>query len=419
MTTPPKKKKYQKYRFTITVFSIFAFCWILVGLIEEAEKILPEVNPLSIFFREFDFSDVYYKIHDNPRLDKLNDILIIDASKASKAYLVQLIKCLNSSKIKPRVIGIDYYFHENNIDKKTIPDSLDLRKLIEHTNNLVLAYRLEDISTIPAFDNDTIPGTSIVKGGNETGFIDFTGNNSTVRTALMTDFENQNLYYSFGLEIAHKYWNNSNALIEKITTENIQSIRISYIPDSLFTTKNAKDIIDHPVRYQQMWADKIVLIGNCDEGVDLHFTPLNDYMAGRSFPDMAGIYIHANVVYTLNNKLLFEELSPEFMIPAASILCIASLYGLLLIYIKKHEFYHFSSMLLYEPAIFTIQMLLSILLYSHNLHIDFKVPYLLFAIAPFAIYLYHLFVSKCNILIKKITNNRFQSPSYLVHHPHK
>ena len=77
-----------------------------------------------------------------------------------------------------------------------------------------------------------------------------------------------------------------------------------------FTTISTQEILNASVDLNLL-NGKIVLIGFCgsENGMtvidDKHFTPLNDNYAGKSLPDMYGIYIHANIIsgYLNNFKI--------------------------------------------------------------------------------------------------------------------
>jgi len=68
---------------------------------------------------------------------------------------------------------------------------------------------------------------------------------------------------------------------------------------------------------------------------DAFFTPLNEKYAGRSFPDMYGIVIHANIISMLLTGNYIGQMPYIFSVIFAIILCYIN--ALILVYMKKNH----------------------------------------------------------------------------------
>jgi CHASE2 domain-containing sensor protein len=286
----------------VTAAVVYVFCVLLACLISSWEEKAESYNPIHIFFRDFDITDLYYQPRDTTKktitLD--GDITIINTLCASRGDLVRTIKCLNH--YSTTVIGIDYNFVKVRRTQQDSSETRALDSLFCENPNLVTGYILpKDTTRKPV--RDFIPFSQEPQGRSLSGFTNLSDSVSTVRTVRLMEKRAGQFYRSFALAVCDR--SNQEYDLLNDTQKFYEEFRIKYVPADHFKTISMDSLLAHPVNYAAWIRGHIVLLGDSDRNdagcgsPDKHFTPMNPQVAGRSFPDLEGVYIHANVIRSL------------------------------------------------------------------------------------------------------------------------
>ena len=121
-------------------------------------------------------------------------------------------------------------------------------------------------------------------------------------------------------------------LINRVANSNLKLINLeNFYPEQNFVEFDIKPFLFKELILKEkdfrgalkevdwnQYKDKIVLMGYTggmsDEHdvEDQHFTPMNSKIAGKSLPDMKGIYIHASILQSLDNSGSTPDTSEHF-----------------------------------------------------------------------------------------------------------
>ena len=251
-------------------------------------------KPIRQGFLEFDIYDLHYsgKHLGNTRRDGNVVIVEIGNDRATIADQINLIQ-----KYSPAVIGVDAVF-----DREGEPvGNIKLLQAISQSGNIVFASK---------FDNDPVTGRQIFvhnffndKGTRfQSGFINILGSQlSVIRNYPPFLKIDDSVYLSFTAAISKKY------SLEKFNTLQKRNNKLEIINYSgnleNYTSLTTEQLFsaDTTGQLENLLNKKIVLLGYFDKEAplvmeDLHFSPLNEEIAGKSLPDMYGVVIHANIL---------------------------------------------------------------------------------------------------------------------------
>lgn len=281
-----KTKKNNLYREAAAASGILMLIIFLLHLIPLNFEIF---KPFKEQFNDFDIYDMVY-----------SDLALGDQKKDTSIVLVQIaedrqkiagqLKLLQ--KCQPAVIGVDVTFETRSDD--LIADSIladQLRKPNVVTGNRLYLDSSNKIDVLPNFfdtDSDSV----------NSGYFNFLGGEiSVVR------------YYPPFVKAGERVNNSFTSVIAKKIKPGDYRV--------LESRKNKKEIINYSGNLEHytsfLWQNvdtaqladkvkgKIVLLGVLYKKKplvleDLHFTPMNSKINGKSFPDAYGVVIHANIL---------------------------------------------------------------------------------------------------------------------------
>ncbi len=311
--------------------NIFLFIWI-VSIIKID---LGFLDPVGKALSDFDVYDIYFsKLREEPNAD--TNIVLVNIGNLSRAEIEHQINVIN--RYSPKVIGLDALFFT---EKDSQSDSV-LADAFSKVENMVLVSKLDYYND----SNDSYDSliTSIDKFSVHTknGFAnlpdDATGSFRTIRNFKPSAVCSGKQVYSFAVNVTGIY--DKDAADEFNKRENEYEM-INYRGNyNKFYYIDSPDLFDE-TRSFSFIKNKIVLMGYMGTDLstqtvdDAFFTPLNEKYAGRSFPDMYGIVIHANIVSMLLNRNYIGQMPYIFSIIFAIILCYIN--ALILVYMKKHH----------------------------------------------------------------------------------
>ena len=207
----------------------------------------------------------------------------LDTGRTEIAQQIDLINNYN-----PKVIAIDAFF------ERPSPNDSVFRQTISSKNNIVFLNCNTDNGIEPnIFYNDT----------DRCGYANFIGNKYSVIRAFYPRLNfNGHRHDAFAACIAHIA---DNKKYEALQNRNNKQEIINYKGNlETYTNLSADELMQYQLsgQLENVIKDKIVLLGFFSKDTarpvmeDLHYTPLNAVVSGKSYPDMYGVVIHANIL---------------------------------------------------------------------------------------------------------------------------
>ncbi|MFA5803452.1 MAG: CHASE2 domain-containing protein [Melioribacteraceae bacterium] len=294
MRESPTKYDLFQFKFFLIPFLIFFFIWILFALPYKLQLNDPVSNALT----DFDTYDIVFSKMRPPVVPDTS-IVIVNAGFLSRRQIAKQLERIE--KENPKAIGIDLLFSETENQKD---DSL-LTSVITRYDNCVLVNQMSAFNeSSESFDSLALPAIHF-KNRIKYGFANLptSGDESrrTVRDFIPFALARGDTVQSFASQIAGLY---DPAAIKEIIERGKKQEPINFrrnISELGYYFINYDQVLDTAVNLS-VCKDKIVLLGFT--GIDLQtktfedifFTPLNQNYAGKSFPDMYGVVIHANII---------------------------------------------------------------------------------------------------------------------------
>lgn len=290
--------------FSLDTWGIVAATCAAIALLYVIPQNFSFLSPFTQALGDFDLTDmVFTQFRDDDAVAADTSIVLVNIGDCDRADIAVMIDRIRSQQ--PRAIGVDAFFRQPKEEDRA-GDSL-LADVCSSTKNLVLvskvAYRNEESYDIDqAFDTLETSHPMFMRGVS-TGYanliIDQDAAFMTVRTVSLTEECDGRQEPSFALRIA-EIANPSAAGLARSrgTSEEVINYRGGV---EKFYALDVEDVRDSAVDLSILH-DKIVLMGYMGDRLgqpsftDNFFTPLNSAYVGRSYPDMYGVVIHANVV---------------------------------------------------------------------------------------------------------------------------
>ncbi len=372
--------KYLYERDTIlATISVFVFL-VLLGLIPINFYVL---NPMKLALQDFDFNDVSYA-----KLGKGQDtvdkrIRIVNIGRYDREQIANLIDKI--SAMKPKVIGLDALFEGEKDPQK---DSV-LRNVFQKTKNLVAATYL-----IPG-DTFNIRKDHFYNETSNTGYVNFVTETIGTRR-IYTPFEevNGSGYPSFTSALIHEFDTSAYKKLEK-RKKTIETINYSRRVDKYWVIEGdaimADEVSDNVIE------NKLVLLGyvNADQNdiEDKMFTPMNDKFAGKSYPDMNGIVVHANIISMVLDGNYIKK-TPAWIAWLVAIL-IGWLHMSLFIryYLESHIWFHLVAKLAQLFSVIFFAYLGILIFDEFRIKLDMKYTLYVIVLAVDVIYFYEALVT--------------------------
>lgn len=280
---------------TVFVFLILIFLPIIFNL--------DFMDPIQNTIEDFYVTDIVFsKIRDNDKVSKDTNIVLVNISNLNRKGIASQIQILN--KYEPLAIGIDSFFR----DKKGKDQDMPLMAAFASTDDLVLVSDLKDTDSTNAVFDTLHTSHEMFNRFAETGFANFVikkGDFRTVRTFSPSEYVRDSLELSFPVKLASKlYPERTNKFLQRKNDLEIINFKrntdkyITLDAVELFKKRNKLDFI----------RGKLVLMGFLGPKLgdivkeDIFFTPMNEQFVGKSYPDMYGVVVHANIISMIGEE---------------------------------------------------------------------------------------------------------------------
>lgn len=352
------------------------------------------LDPIAKAISDFDVYDIVYsKLREEPKVD--TNIVLVNLSNLSRSDIARQLNIVNS--LNPKVIGIDAIFQE---EKEHYSDSL-LADAFSRCRNLILVSKLDKyneeadtydivLSSIDIFNKYASNGFANLPNDDKVSF-------RTIREFRPVSKTNGTAVNAFASEIveiynpeAFQFLMNRKKEVEKI--DYIGNYNRFYFLDADQVLSGENDL--------SFIRNKIVLMGfmginlNNKTFEDIYFTPLNERYAGKTFPDMYGVVIHANIISMILNGNYIDIMPERLSLALAVILCYLSAF----IIFKLRENYKdwfFTFSKLYVLLISLLNLFIGvILLHNFNYRINLTLTLAVIVLSGTVVDIYKTYIIK-------------------------
>ncbi len=280
-----------------------------IGLLDFIRLNLHFLDPFNYGLKDYEVTDIVFsQLRDEAVApgEFKDRIILVDVGEPSRAELARVISRLSDAGA--RVIGVDIML-EGRKEPRT--DSL-LQASIREADNVVLATSLWNYNEEENLFEEEIACDTFFSNYATMGYANFVSNESrTVRLFSPSERTRLGRADAFAVAIAEKMDPKAVRLLQQRDRE---VERINYIGgENYFAQYDMATVLDSTVDLSAGVKDKAVLLGFIGEHrineslLDRFFTPLNPKYSGRSFPDMYGVFIHANILsMILDRDYIYE-----------------------------------------------------------------------------------------------------------------
>ncbi len=352
------------------------------------------LDPVAKAISDFDVYDIVYsKIREEPPAD--TSIVLVNIGNLSRLEIAKQINVINS--YDPFLIAVDAIFQE---EKESCGDSV-LADAFSKCKDLILVSKLDKFDE----ENDTydtlITSINLFDKYSSLGFANLP-NDDKVSFKTIRDFRpssklNGSVIPALASKVAELY--DTNAYRYLMNRQNgIEKINYTGNTNRFFSL-DAHQVLsgDNNLNFLR---NKIVLMGFMGTDLynktleDIFFTPLNERYAGKSFPDMYGVVIHANIISMILRKNYVDSMPQWVSILLAFVISYISAF---VIYnIKKNYKDWFGALTKIYILIFSlINLFAGVMIFHHfNYKINLTLALAVIVLTVTAIELYRFFVSK-------------------------
>lgn len=245
-------------------------------------------DPFTEAFRDFSLTDLYYTtVKDRNQINKGPVVLINveDKDRSQVAFLLQQIQ-----QGKPKVVALDIVYAQR-INQQ---DSLLKAEFASH-NNYVFSYIADFENLQESIYTDSFFTTQ------RDGYATMVAENIEYST-IRHYYPFSNNREAFTTAIIKKY---DGSIYQQLLKRKNKKTEIHYTGNLSNFNYYDFDEVTNPDFDASVLRNKIVLLGYLGmpkvnagnrQDEDKFFTPLNSRLSGRSYPDMYGCVIHANIL---------------------------------------------------------------------------------------------------------------------------
>lgn len=334
---------------------------------------------------DFYITDVVFSdIQDPETIPPDTNIVIVNIGHLERWQIAEQINIMN--QYGPKVIGIDSFFRTDKGEENDIP----LAEAFAGTENLVLGSQLFSPDPVTGiFDTVMLSNEKFMQYA-EPGFVNFITDDEeeyrmvrefSPKEKLKGEDEHDNIHLSFPARIANYISPEKvDRLIKRNNKKEIINFKRNIDPEqsNRYRAIDAFEIFEKRDSLHFL-KDKIVLMGFLGNNLqilvteDIFFTPMNEHYYGRSYPDMYGVVVHANVISMILDEDYFNTMttiSDWFPNIALFILVYFNMMFLNYIRINYVKFYEPANLVLMFGEMLAIFVI--VLYVFYNFHFELK-----------------------------------------------
>lgn len=273
---------------------------IIVGIILQFLPILFRVDFLDVVqntIEDFYITDYFFsQIKDYSKVPIDTNVILINTSNFNRKKIAEQIEVIN--QYNPKVIAIDAFFKDEKTEELDSP----LVNAFSKVKSLVIGTKLIDNDDDDSFDTIEFSHPKFSKyaiGAYVNFSLDDNSYFRTVRRIPIREYMDNDTAYSFPVVVSMIY---DSLATKKVIDRSNRFEIINYQRNiDKYITIDAEELFEKQDSLNFL-KDKIVLLGYIGPNIktlsteDIFFTPMNKDYYGRTYPDMYGVVVHANVI---------------------------------------------------------------------------------------------------------------------------
>ncbi len=382
VSTPFRKKIWiESFLATCLVYFII---WLFYSIISTSFE---PFNFISKTIEETQLTDLYFSKLSNNEVD--TNIVLVNIGSLTRPGIALLVDKI--SRCNPKAIALDIFFSK----EADTAGTAHLKSVISDARSklIMTAFYLEDSACL---DPQYIYFPGIDYG--HSNFITNEERTLPVRSFYPSYKLKSEEIYSFAAETARKVYPEK---FDQFVSRHDHLELINYKGDEhAFRNFSYEEILAMPDNVTTMLYDKIIIVGflraqNCDleDMNDMFFTPVNKNIAGRSFPDMCGAVINANILSMILSEQYILQI-PSWIVFIISFIIIYLHIMLFLYFASITPIWYFPASKFLQLVSVTIILLLVFILFKHTM-ILFTTKYLLIGLffSPEIVLIYEAIVA--------------------------
>ena len=371
--------------------TMFSTLWVFIFIVVLGSIPLNfgNLNPLKLGLKDFDFNDLYYSnVGLEQKLELDTNITVINIGNADRGGIAMLIE--KTASMGPKVMGLDVTFDGPREPEK---DSI-LAEVIRKNKNLVLAVKYQTDSS-----HKLIGGNNFFANNSTLiGYVNFPHDDKeTIRYyyPFKRDDHDKNLVLpSFTSALLKEYDNTAYKRLGKFVNKKIS---ITYSRRVTLKKRQYLHIDPEMLMTDQVEEGrirgKIVLLAYANPFVptdieDKKFTPMNEKFYGKSWPDMNGIFVHANIISMVRENKFVKKVPLWGNILLAVIVCWLHMSFFIHYYLESHIWFHLAAKVAQVLSAFLFIWFGSEVYARYHVKIDMKWTLITIALAVDVIYFY-------------------------------
>jgi CHASE2 domain-containing protein len=330
------------------------------------------LDPIQNTVENFNATDIVFSQIRNKEAQPVDtNIVLVNIGNLNRKGIANQLEIIN--QYNPKVVGVDAFFRKSKGEAMDIP----LQEVMSEIDNLVIVNKLRYNPDKKIFDSIETSHPMFLDYAEQSfaNLITSEDEFRTVRTFTPKQKVNDKNEIFFALKIAQHYDKEKvdkflarNNEVETINFKRNQDKYLTLDACEIFEKQDELDFLD----------DKIVLLGfmgpSFDRKVteDIFYTSMNEYYFGKTYPDMYGVVVHANIISMVLEQDFVYTISDNVVLILSILLVFLNMIFFKLIEDKYPEWY--------EPANFGIVLfeivgvifLLINLLLHYNIEINFR-----------------------------------------------
>lgn len=410
---PKGRSMFRKFWLDVILGTLFIFGLMVLFKSFTAFNIFDVFDPIGQAFEDMEMTDVVFsQLRDQPVVD--DRVVLVNVGNRSRFEIAMMIDSIN--QFNPRAIGVDIFFDDPK-PEDPIGDSL-LAANLAKVKNLVMVSKILYNEKTDEFDSIRMTWGPI-RGEAPMAFANLiTGAENQEDLKMCRTFNPQQKvngenHVAFAVKLA--------SYLDKQKTQNFLDREnevevINYrgnILDygatkfgSMFFALDHSEVLEpyyneetggYERRYfPDILTDKVVIfcfmgdyIGDREAIEDKFFTPINAKYIGRTYADMFGGVVHANIIVQILNEDHIDQLTFMQSITLAIIICFLNVMAFSWIYKKIPRWYDGVTKLIQLMELLGILFMMIYVLDAFSLKLDLTIALVAVALAGDSLEVYY------------------------------
>lgn len=328
------------------------------------------LNQLQNQIQDFQINDIVYsRLNDSSDVTEDKDIVIVNIGELKRDSIAKQIDIIN--RFEPKVIGVDIVFSKTKGDTMDLP----LAESFSRVKSLVLVSRLiSDEAGEKVILDKSIPLFSQYAN---TGFANFIDEDEfrTVRQFSPKEYAKKEVVNAFGVKVAELY--DPGATKNLFERDNESEMIYFRRNADKYKVIDCREVFDRQDSLGFV-KGKIVLFGYLGPNKstlsmeDNFYTPMNPNYIGKSYPDMYGVVVHANIISMILNRDYINSMPEKLVLILTILLTYLTMAGFTYLRFNHEKAYEsLSLVLIIFEAVFFLAVMLC-LLYYFSYYLDLK-----------------------------------------------